>query len=287
MDKSLFANPATVSSSRILYTPSLFARSSLLHLQEAGTLSAMAVHKSSRENLLSYLFFTVVSGTGILTYEGIEYKFNTNDCVFIDCEKPYSHITSENLWKLKWCHFNGPEMKNIYDKYKQRGGQPVFLCSSDNYIVLLDNIYETAISSSYVKDMRINSLLSDLLVYLMEDAWNPGNTFLTDKQKEIQNIKSFLDNKYNTKITLDSLSANFLIDKFYLCEQFKEQYGITVNDYLINVRVTEAKKLLRFTSKTMEEIADAIGVNGAGYFSRLFKKVEGISPSVFRKMWQS
>lgn len=283
--KSLFSNLKTVSSNRIIYTPSLFARSSLLYLQETGTLSAEAVHKSSRRNLLSYLFFIVLSGKGELMYEGINYKLNSNDCVFIDCEKPYSHITSENLWKLKWCHFNGPEMKSIYDKYKQRGGKVVFSCVPNNYIIILDNIYKTAVSSSYVRDMKINALISDLLVNLMEDAWNPENVALTDKQKEIQKIKVFLDSNYNTRITLDSLSSWFLIDKFYLCEQFKEHYGITINDYLTNVRITEAKKLLRFSNKTMEEIAEAIGINGAAYFSRLFKRVEGITPSSFRKMW--
>jgi len=56
MLQSLFTNSPDVSSNRIIYTPSLFARSSLLYLQETGTLSAMAVHKSSRKNLLSYLF---------------------------------------------------------------------------------------------------------------------------------------------------------------------------------------------------------------------------------------
>jgi len=285
MLQSLFTNSQDVSSNRIIYTPSLFARSSLLYLQETGTLSAMAVHKSSRKNLLSYLFFIVLSGTGTLTYEGVDYHLNANNCVFIDCDKPYSHMTSENLWKLKWCHFNGPEMKSIYDKYKHRGGKPVFVCSYNEYTILLDKLYETAVSSSYVKDMKINSLISDLLVYLMEDAWNPGNIILTDKQKDIQDIKSFLDNNYNTKITLDDLSARFLIDKFYMCERFKEQYGITINDYLINVRITEAKKFLRFTDKTMEEIAELTGINGAAYFSRLFKKIEGITPGCFRKIW--
>ncbi len=285
MIQSLFINPSDVSSKRIIYTPSLFARSSLLHLQETGTLHASNVHKSSRENLLSYLFFIVLSGAGILTYEGNEFELHANDCVFIDCSKPYSHKTSEKLWKLKWCHFNGPEMKSIYDKYKKRGGRPVFQASSNNYPVLLDSIYDIAISFSYVKDMKINLLLSDLLVHLMEDAWDPENMGLTDKQRKIQEVRSFLDSAYNTRITLDDLACRFLMDKFYLCEQFKKQYGITINDYLTNVRITEAKKMLRFTDKTLEEIAYNIGVNGAAYFSRIFKKIEGISPSKFRKMW--
>ncbi len=285
MDKSLFTNLETVSSKRVLYTPSMFARSSLLYLQETGTLYATDVHKSSRQKLVSYLFFIVLSGAGIFTYEEKEFELYPNDCVFIDCSKPYSHTTSEKLWKLKWCHFNGPEMKSIYDKYKKRGGKPVFRASSNSYSILLDNLYEEVVSFSYVKDMKINLLLSNLLVYLMEDAWDPENIGLTDKQKEIQEVRIFLDSKYNTKITLNNLASHFLMDKFYLCEQFKKQYGITINDYLTSVRITEAKKMLRFTDKTLDEIAYNIGVNGAAYFSRLFKKVEGISPSKFRKMW--
>lgn len=84
---------------------------------------------------------------------------------------------------------------------------------------------------------------------------------------------------------MDDLSTLFYIDKFYLCEQFKEQYGVSVMDYLISVRITEAKKLLRFSDKTIETVAEEVGINGAAYFSRLFKQVEGVSLSDFRKMW--
>ena len=42
---------------------------------------------------------------------------------------------------------------------------------------------------------------------------------------------------------------------------------------------------LKLTTKSIEEISEAVGVNGGAYFSRMFKKVEGISPSEYRKMW--
>ena len=69
MDQELF-NPqsSSVTSSRILYTPSPFARTSLLHLQEVGSLQAIHPHTSTRTNLTSFLCFVVLSGNGILTY---------------------------------------------------------------------------------------------------------------------------------------------------------------------------------------------------------------------------
>lgn len=274
---------ASVKSERVLYTPSAFAKSSLLYLQETGILQATEPHISSRSNLSSFLFFLVISGTGLLVYDNQEYQLVPETCVFLDCEKPYSHSTSNDLWKLQWCHFNGPEMKGIYAKYKSRGGKPVFFSTLD-YSSLLDLLFFVSSSDSYVRDMKINSILSNLLTNLMEDSWNPGEA-LTDKQKEIRKIRLYLEENYKCHLTLDGLAKLFYIDKFYLCEQFKEQYGVSVIDYLISVRITEAKKLIRFTDKTLDDVAEEVGINGAAYFSRLFKKVEGVSPSEFRKMW--
>ena len=118
--QELFLNSeASVQSDRILYTPSLFARSALLNLQEVGSLKARSPHTSTRSGLTSYLYFLVLDGEGSLTYEGRQYQLKQGDCVFIDCQKPYSHSTSENLWSLAWCHFYGTSMTAIYEKYKE------------------------------------------------------------------------------------------------------------------------------------------------------------------------
>mgnify|MGYP003372831166 FL=1 len=127
MDQELF-NPqsSSVSSSRIIYTPSTFARTSLLHLQEVGSLQAVHPHIFQRENLVSFLCVIVLSGEGELSYEGQTYQLSEGDCGFIDCRKAYSHSTSDNLWSLQWCHFYAPSLPAVYEKYKERGGRPVF-----------------------------------------------------------------------------------------------------------------------------------------------------------------
>ncbi len=112
MDQELF-NPqsSSVTSSRILYTPSTFARTSLLHLQEVGSLQAIHKHTSTGTNLTSFLCFVVLPGTGSLTYEGMTYELSAGDCVFIDCRKAYSHSTSDDLWSFQWCHFYAPSIR--------------------------------------------------------------------------------------------------------------------------------------------------------------------------------
>lgn len=276
-----------VHSSRILYTPSAFARASLLHLQEVGSLQARQPHTSKRQGLASYLFFLVESGSGRLEYEGIPHPLRAGDCVFLDCAKPYKHRTDENLWRLRWVHFYGPNMGAIHKKYQERGGQPVFHPqTSEPFRSLLEHLYTLAGSDDYVRDMQIYGGLVQLLTLLMQESWQSGTARVTQgKKQNLQEIKDYLDTHFTEKITLDALAERFYINKFYLTRVFKEQFGQTVNGYLVQLRITQAKRMLRFTDHTIESIAQDCGLNDANYFSRLFKKVEGIAPGEFRRQW--
>ena len=312
MQSNLFTSSPSVQSSRILYTPSPFARSSLLHLQEVGSLSAIRPHTSKREKLQSYLCFMVEDGEGELVYEGKKYELRSGDVVFIDCRKAYSHSTGMNpnagLWSLRWCHFYGPSMPAIYAKYCERGGLPVIRgadvsvdlargadmgrrddvsCGGDvsQYAAILTDIYTLASSSDYIRDMRINGKLNDLLTLLMESSWHREAHTNAPKQMEISCVKFFLDEHYKEKLSLESVASHFFIDKHYLARLFKEQYGVTLVTYLQQVRITHAKRMLRFTDKSIEEIGLECGIGELNYFSRVFKKLEGVSPSEFRRVW--
>ena len=277
-----------VNSNRILYTPSDFAKTNLLHLQEIGKLRAEKPHTSAREGLNSYLFFVVLDGSGTLNYDGVTYALEANSCVFIDCQKPYSHCSSENLWTLQWVHFYGPNMKAIYQKYQERGGNPTFTTThTSEYNHTLEELFSCAASVSYVKDMKIYEKLTTLLTLLMEDSWSleKYNDENPAGKRNLQDLKEYLDIHFAEKITLDFLADSFYINKYYLTRIFKEQFGISINQYLLQLRITHAKQLLRFSTNSIEEIATLCGIPDANYFARTFKKVEGITPGDFRRSW--
>lgn len=284
-----------VKSNRILYTPSDFAKSNLIHLQEVGSLQAQRPHTSRRQNLPSYLFFMVLEGEGILEYEGETRSLGSGDCVFVDCHKVYAHSCGESLWRLKWVHFYGPNMGGIYGKYVERGGRAVLHPpNGDSFQRILDEIYDVAASDTHIKDMQIFEKLTSLLVLLMEQSWSgagedalaPGGSRRAAlKKRNLQAVKEYLDAHYDDKITLDMLARRFYINKFYLTRVFKEQFGESVTEYLLQVRITQAKRRLRFTDKSIEEIAHECGMHDANYFARQFKKVEGVTAGQFRRTW--
>ena len=287
MDQNKFFTTASiVSSNRVLYTPSAFARTSLLHLQEIGELQALAPHTSSRSNLQSYLFFTVLSGSGELIYDGKKHDLKKGDMVFIDCRKPYSHTTDVNLWSLRWCHFYGPTLSFVYEKYVERGGRPTFRPEETApFLSTLDSLYKLASGSDYIRDMRINEELNRLCTLLMEQSWNPEEATTAPKKLSVVEVKEYLEQHYADKITLDELSKQFFINKYYLTRVFKEQFGQSITAYLTSLRITHAKQLLRFSEKSVEEIGLKCGLGQLHYFSRVFKEVEGVPPSVYRSQW--
>lgn len=259
-----------------------------MHLQEIGSLKAIRPHTSSRKNLVSYLCFVVVEGSGEFYYNKKKYELSAGDIVFIDCHKPYFHRTEKELWTLQWCHFYGPELPAVYHKYQERGGQPVFHPESVSEITeLLAGLYTIADSGDYVRDMRINQELSRLLTLLMSYSWHPENKVISKKRMELSRVREYLDEHFREKIVLEELARNFYVDKYYLTKIFKEAYGVTITAYILSMRITRAKSLLRFTDMTIEEVGAAAGMSDANYFARSFKKTEGMTPREYRRLWKN
>lgn len=280
-----------VTSDRVIYTPADFARTNLNHLQEVGTLTAMRVHESRRSQLSSYLFFMVLRGHGTLTVEGVPYEMAAGDCAFVDCMLNYRHKSSDDLWQLQWVHFNGPSMIGIYDKYRERGGRYAFTPDSGDFgklSQLLTKIQQIAASSSHIRDMEINEALTSLLTELMRNSWNADSrSDASPKRKDLRSVREYIDLHYAEDVKLDDLAQRFFINKFYLTRIFKEQYGMTINAYLTQVRITNAKKHLRFTDMTVEQAGAQCGYKDANFFIRMFKRSEGMTPGEFRNRWQS
>lgn len=279
-----------VKSRRIIYQPSSFAKQNLLYLQETGSLTVIKPHISSRHNLLSFLFFYVLDGEGALTYNNQTYFMKKGDCAFIDCRNKYSQSSStKNLWSLKWVHFYGSNMGEIYSKYMERGGEICFSVTdpaSNPFEPVLDSIMETASSSSYIRDMKINEDLSHLLTILMEYSWNPNRTKSNNTiGLNIANVRSYIDQNFVNKISLESVAKQFSVNKSYLLRLFKENTGLTVNNYILQKRILMSKNELRFSNKTLDVIAQECGLEEANYFIRMFKKIEGMTPGEYRKRW--
>ena len=95
-------------------------------------------------------------------------------------------------------------------------------------------------------------------------------------------IMDYLKENYYSNITLEDLTEQFNISKSSLIYNFNKYLKTSPTDYLINIRVDQAKELLKNTGKSMSEIAEDCGFSSANYFSLMFKRKTGISPANYR-----
>lgn len=101
----------------------------------------------------------------------------------------------------------------------------------------------------------------------------------------IRHIKAYIDEHYRENISLKSIASRFYINPVYLGQLFKKTYGVYFNDYVLRLRVEEAKRLLRQTDLRIYEIADRVGFSNADYFVTQFEKIEGMTPTEYRNKW--
>ena len=115
------------------------------------------------------------------------------------------------------------------------------------------------------------------------DGVNDEERMPVVSDRMIDNVLSEIREHYMEDISLTSLSAKYNISMGHLSKLIKEQLSVNFSDYIASLRIQRAKELLRDDSLSIQEISEIVGYNDYFYFTKVFKKVEGISPSKYRK----
>ncbi|MFC0214462.1 response regulator [Paenibacillus chartarius] len=98
----------------------------------------------------------------------------------------------------------------------------------------------------------------------------------------IDKIKKYIEAHYMENINLKSIAASFYMNPVYLGQLFRKTYGVYFNEFLLGLRIGEAKKLLRQTDLRMYEVAEKVGFQNADYFVTQFEKLEHMTPTDYR-----
>jgi two-component system response regulator YesN len=100
----------------------------------------------------------------------------------------------------------------------------------------------------------------------------------------VERVKQYLQEEYKKDINYVALGELFGYSANYLGQIFKQQTSLTINEYTRNVRIMNAKKLLKTSDLKIFEIADEVGFSDQQYFCSVFKKNVGVTPSEYREL---
>lgn len=143
-------------------------------------------------------------------------------------------------------------------------------------------------------------------LYLGQDYWSKEGFFSFEKFKEekrkefyqliktlsraryqkeknnIQNIEEYIRTNYQEDINLQEIAERFFLSKEYISRKFKQEFGETITDYLTKIKVEKAKELLVNEHLKIYEVAYYVGYQNEKYFSKVFKKIVGVTPNEYR-----
>lgn len=272
-----------------ILSPSGTAKQHLLYLQETGLFYSGPGYYTTRKGLDSYLVKLTLSGSGVLTYDGVSHFLHPGDFFWIDCKKAQDYRTApgEDHWHVIWIHFNGVNAKNYYELFTQcNEGNPVGHLNAGNSIPqlmeLLTQLYPDE-SCDLSTDIRCANLLTQLLTSLL-DSISPTPHAPT-LPPSILAVRNHISQNYNQTITLDDLSQRFNISKFYLQRTFRKYTGSSPYAYQQKIRIAKAKELLRTTDLPINIIAFTVGFESSSAFISVFKNQENITPLKYRNVW--
>ncbi|HEX3030010.1 MAG TPA: AraC family transcriptional regulator [Clostridia bacterium] len=170
--------------------------------------------------------------------------------------------------------------------------------SAYNGFIEIDQVYSHRISRLFQKELqelvlqkdmfwpcRSRSFLLELLLLtgsIFEASNNNADKRLNYEANRMDEIVSYLQANYSSKITVNSLAKTFNSNRTTLNIQFKKIYNMSIIDYLIKLRINLASAMLRDTRLNVEEIMERVGFSNSTHFWRMFKKYTGVSPSTYR-----
>jgi len=120
-------------------------------------------------------------------------------------------------------------------------------------------------------------------VEVYEELIRKVRSVYSSDQAAIPKVIAYIDQNYDRELSLQVLSRHVHLSKNYLANLFKKETGEGVIDYITKVRLERAKALLRGTDLKSGEICSKVGIPDSKYFSKLFKKMEGMTPSEYRE----
>lgn len=127
-----------------------------------------------------------------------------------------------------------------------------------------------------LKPVRPEKIIEVLKKYIISDR-------LICTSQEIENAIVYIGERYREDISLDEVAKHINLTPSYVSKLFKKKLGVNFNTYLTTRKINEAKRMLKEENVNINEIAFIVGYNEPNYFCKVFKKIEGITPTKFRQ----
>lgn len=229
----------------------------------------------------NYCLIYLLEGTGFLKIEEEIYPLEAGQCFFQPAGAAYSYWAEGGQpWQYMWLLLDGPLFEEMLPKIGFSAHAPITACTEEQRGLL-----EAILSKRYSYH---GSEYYDTLGQAVRLIASFIATFPSEEQLVVDSSTKSIVNFIRNNLHRNDLSVELLtqvtgLGRTQLYEKFRRRHLPSPAHYIRDVRITKAKHLLRATELPVSQIAFAVGFEDPLYFSRVFSKLVGKSPTDYRK----
>lgn len=259
-----------------------FAMTHLFYLEDFNLFHYGYGSFTERRNFQSFLIGYTYSGQGSLSYRNQEYALKEGIGFFIDCLEHHRYEALSPQWDVGILHLGGILLPHLHANYMQYQS-PIFEeAPSGSFQRCLEELLSLYSTPHPDRDWHASACIDALLNHVLK-LRSVQSSRTQQFPENIQYLVKYMESHYAHPLTLDYLSAFSGLSKYYLSREFKRYTGFSPNDYLITLRINQAKSLLKNTSLPAAKIAHEVGIHDLNNFTNLFRRKVGMTPTQYRK----
>lgn len=268
----------------------LMDEESSIAVRKAGTFRFPNTYIYQAHKHIEYEIDYIAGGRGVMTFDHEHVVLRTGECMIIPPFIKHGFLVDTK----SGCRICQVEV-SVKTSEKVLGSLPILdqkhsyskIRDCENIVPLMDQIarlfrkekndYHTALL-----DLEVLQLLIALWHYRGKEE----GSFTESANKKIGGIMQYLQEHYNEQSNIENLAEEWGVSSRYLRKYFEEKVGMSCMDYITVMRMNRAKELLWESRKSITEVAMETGYGTSQYFSRMFKKEVGMTPSEYRSTWK-
>lgn len=197
-------------------------------------------------------------------------------------ESQQYYYYAKDLPEVYWIHFSGYEAPHILDKIGFLDSHVLFCGTSFHY----PELFRQIIQELQLKRPCFEELLCSYLQLLFTQIHRTRLEIFADKYRNLDDMEAavhFFNESFTQNISIEEYAASQHMSVSWFIRSFKHYMGVTPMQYITSIRINKAKELLKNTNCSIQEISALSGYENPLYFSRIFRRHTGFSPSGYRK----
>ncbi|MFK3935930.1 AraC family transcriptional regulator [Alkalihalobacillus sp. NPDC078783] len=226
-----------------------------------------------------HLIHYVLEGKGMYKIDNQLFEISAGQGFLIPPDVvSFYQADAEYPWQYCWVGFHGLQAKHFIKQTSLTRNEPIF---QDKDASFANRITQMLTADSV---LRQTALLYLLLDDLTKSNPRQVHSELTISKQEIyvKMVIDFIDMHFSDKLTVFQIARFVGLDRSYLTSLFKTYIGLSIQEYLVNYRISKACLLLKNSDHAIGDISRSVGYHDSLLFSKLFRKKMGISPKNYR-----